>query len=997
MEVFTFKNSPVHKSSNLNSKSFNQTKLCPFNCCSCSESFCKCGCLCDCHNHIQKSYSTTYSIMNKYFPKETQSQQKDGDKIDSNMKYDREIKPYMQINKDLIEFKEKMQRDKEYMNNIENYLFGNANNNNDNNNRHQKRLSLLNYYDNINYNANYFKSNSIFKSSQHKYHRTKTLLSNRLENCIFNSSMNISNVSPLNTKNSNSKTNENNMDLIKIRRSSASINNINITNYFDKKKYTVNDNKNYGKDICDISKIKINTGRNYSQGKIKNDKNNNIMYHTLDNKLNNISNIDNLNALKINTLPKKINNYISYPINNKNKNNQMKYLTIEIKDDKVKLKENDIHCSMSNIDNIFDSNNHLTENGEIEKNNLINSKNGIIEYEIQKYNSNLLENDDKKYNPNKNLYCNLGNFDINDNKYSSNNDSNKILINNIGIINNYESIKKKYKNNNYETFSNNTLKKSENNRSNTSQLYGNKLKNVKIFSDFKINNFSVYIPNDNKNTNLIKNLKNKIKELETKLKNSQKRLNELLLNKNNNFKLLKIKKNFSINYLPQSKNKNKSNLTNINDNYKNRIIKKLKNEELVIKLPSNVILRKCSPRTRFDKNDNFVNNTDINIKNDCTYDDYSKDNSNISNNTRNNSYNKANVYSKKLTTTGILNNKRIILNKKENYNKKNFFNKFNIQTDLAISSDCNTYPNEIKLNEKTIYALYPTSGGVEILSFDIENSKFSLGEFADFGNFEEEYQKSEKFRGISLVNEGYFYIVTGKNYDKFFVFNPYKKSMNKLCSLNYNHSNGNLIYYDQRIFCLSGDNNKKVEVYTEIKNEWIEIPEMLIERSNFSTCITKDQYLFALFGYNSSSGEYLNTIEYIDLLCEEANWKYLSYENKNKISLNLIGSLDMNYDNKKIIIFGGYDGENRKGVDCFYQLNFGKNFEEEGNNIIIAKKDNINNKNNSGSANKCFFFCNGYSKFYGDNNYLIYTCLDRDFNSHVIKVSTLEHEIYYFE
>ena len=74
-------------------------------------------------------------------------------------------------------------------------------------------------------------------------------------------------------------------------------------------------------------------------------------------------------------------------------------------------------------------------------------------------------------------------------------------------------------------------------------------------------------------------------------------------------------KNFFINYIPQSKSKIKNNLTNLNDNYnyENHLIKKLKSEELIIQLPSNV-LRKCSPRTDFDKNSNLINNTDINIK-----------------------------------------------------------------------------------------------------------------------------------------------------------------------------------------------------------------------------------------------------------------------------------------------------------------------------------------------------------------------------------------------
>ena len=89
-----------------------------------------------------------------------------------------------------------------------------------------------------------------------------------------------------------------------------------------------------------------------------------------------------------------------------------------------------------------------------------------------------------------------------------------------------------------------------------------------------------------------------------------------------------------------------------------------------------------------------------------------------------------------------------------------------------------------------------------------------------------------------------------------------------------NHSKGNLISYHNSIICLSGQYNKKCEIYSILKNEWNEMKEMNIERSEFGSCIINDKYLFCIFGFNYPKNEYLNSIEYLDLLEEGSTWKY---------------------------------------------------------------------------------------------------------------------------
>ena len=103
--------------------------------------------------------------------------------------------------------------------------------------------------------------------------------------------------------------------------------------------------------------------------------------------------------------------------------------------------------------------------------------------------------------------------------------------------------------------------------------------------------------------------------------------------------------------------------------------------------------------------------------------------------------------------------------------------------------------------------------------------------------------------------------------------------------------------------------------------------EMNIERSEFGCCIIQNKYLFCIFGFNYPKNEYLNTIEYLDLLDENPIWKYLIYNNDNLISLYIKGLLCINYIDEKIILVGGFNGELNKPVEDFYQLILGHDFE----------------------------------------------------------------------
>ena len=1052
----------------------------PFNSCKCHYSTCGYNCDCFCHykNHSYKQYNCTleqktFDLINDYCKTRNtdiitnynniiySNQQRKNKKVEFSKSLEKKIKPYEyqinytydnkslhEINKEIIKFKNKMNKDKEYLNNIQSKLFTNTNTAN------EVQKTFINDSSNENIKL---RKRAYSLSNRTPYYRSLTN----------------------NNKNINFELNNFYSEKRKIRDTLIN-NNIIKNNILEKSKLNILNN--YQEDSYTNNKLKEN---DLSSNKICYPKrNNSFLSITSNNKI--LYKFDIINNNNINNKYKKNNYinknetkrsknineyaYIKYPekeeknVDKKqNKFSNNKYLTIKAKNDKIQLKEKEIKINdISNLNNIYIN----SYNSEC---NYINSINKNSVNNFTQYNKNkkeLLKYKTKKYDAFIDDIINENNKE----NVINNNKNKKISLNNINLITNYENIKKKYNNN-----TNNTNNTNNNTHTNTSNYYHNKnyipkktgsynndekkepeiitnqnnknststLKNInmkysediklkhikKKYSDTftnreytnnynikennntKINNilntitsFSIkLITKEEKNKDLIiKNLNEKIVEFEKQLKIANSKIKDLskiieeIKNKN---KLLYIDKITSFNYITIQNHYIKLNKTNLNININRNKRQKLNNDEIIIHLPDRSILGRSKNASKY-----------IHTLSDNEHHSYSSfDN-----------YKNMNIYFRKITT--IVNDQKIHKNKPVSlsknpirYNKNCILNKINIKTESSKNNNCigsSNFIKDIKINEKIIYALYPSKGNSNILYFEPDVKKFSIEKIVNTDNFEENFSNyNEKNRSmydvrytngnIFLYNEGYLYIVTGKDFNIFYKYDPYKKEIIKLCKLKYNHSNGNLIYYDQRIFCLSGDFNKKVECYIESKNEWIDIPELLTERSNFSTCIINEQYLFVLFGYNNINKQYLNSIEFIDLLYENAKWKYLYYDNNKNISLFFIGALALNYDDKKIIIFGGYDGKNKKGNSCFYQINLKRNFDDEENYDIRDDKlshiDYINHGLEINKSNKCYFLDKGYNKYYESNSNLFYTFFDSEFHAHLININTFSHEIYKIE
>ena len=379
----------------------------------------------------------------------------------------------------------------------------------------------------------------------------------------------------------------------------------------------------------------------------------------------------------------------------------------------------------------------------------------------------------------------------------------------------------------------------------------------------------------------------------------------------------------------QSRNNSLNDMTNTN----------LNNQE---NLENNTLLDLTDntyKKSLFKNNSNNFNNiSNISNKTNSNY----LTNNNISNNNIGNYKPNNDIYTKKITTT---------MGKKFRKSASQKINKINPNIYIK--------PKDSKRISKLLYTITMKNDKIKLLSFDMRKHKFNEVNFIDSDYFELDYKESfiknkENNYNICLNNDknNDFYIVTGKNNDKLYKYDSETNKIKKLCKFENNHSNGCLLYINNKIICLSGNHNKKVEIFSEENNSVINLPEMNVERSSFSCCLIKNEYIFALFGYNLPTQQYLNPIEYYHLSdlenfmynyinINDDEWRYLKYKDNNALNLGIKGHICFNYLDEKIIFFGGFNGYKNEAVDCFYQLNLPENFNsgEKNENCYVESLD----------------------------------------------------------
>ena len=711
-------------------------------------------------------------------------------------------------------------------------------------------------------------------------------------------------------------------------------------------------------------------------------------------------------------------------INKEEYNSNGKYNEQNAHKDNEKNLSKDNNLETKNQFNIFDKTNAYInecnkinyENNPIECDELINNK---IKNKIKK--QNYFPNSSKKLKTklNKEIIKNLikeinfNNIDYLTYRYKS---SNNILDNDenhkiLNTLNEYETKKKRYGNGNIVSFLNkhkSLIKKDiknknvlNNNIYNNNNNFKEEIMNFAFFnynkSNKNINNkiidrygdennlitdnynffkknknifqktsFEIYIKSNNylknKYLNIIKELNIQIQKLENEIKHSKEALQKLIYTKKQ-FKILNIHYIDSFSYYETKKYNSYYQENNDNNKDNNAVENKLFFDSMnSMKKTYEFISDKITKKNSY-----------IKIKNKFLL--------------------KSVIYKKKITKYNFTNNS--FRQMSFDYNNNNYIKIENILNNISYNINYNKKINRYNTNQNNIiYCLYPYSIK-KILSFSLTTKKFVLQEYIDTCSFKKNLIRNsfnEKSGNVYLNYNDYFYIITGLNYNMFYIYNQSNKTMKKLENLNFNHKNGNLVSFNDKIYCISGDYTKKVELYSKINNKWNIVSELNKTRTNFSSCIFKDKYLFVIFGFDAYSKEYINSIEYIDLIKNNSKWKYLNFENNVNFTSFFTDIIPIPINEDNLLLLGGFNS--KTGINEYYKLNL-KLLNTSPKKVLTIEKSNNKlffNKKNNGN----FIFDSNLYKYKDENNIILYSAFDQNLQVHIFIEKGYQHKIYNF-
>ena len=175
------------------------------------------------------------------------------------------------------------------------------------------------------------------------------------------------------------------------------------------------------------------------------------------------------------------------------------------------------------------------------------------------------------------------------------------------------------------------------------------------------------------------------------------------------------------------------------------------------------------------------------------------------------------------------------------------------------------------------------------------------------------------------------FILTGKNSDKLYYYNPINETIMKICQFKNSHNLGCLLLDEEnnRILILGGKNTVSCETFNFDSNEIKDLPNLNFDRCNASFIISNNK-IFGFFGYSFKKGKFLFNIEFINKNILD-KWEIieLNFQFKKDLlpfHLKNVSTFIYEHNPNKIMIYGGKQGRNEIIVDNYYYIyNIDKN------------------------------------------------------------------------
>ena len=254
-------------------------------------------------------------------------------------------------------------------------------------------------------------------------------------------------------------------------------------------------------------------------------------------------------------------------------------------------------------------------------------------------------------------------------------------------------------------------------------------------------------------------------------------------------------------------------------------------------------------------------------------------------------------------------------NVEKNSNEKQYKNNSPRIVNLNESLN-NSYMSSGTKKEKVLFKLKDDH---KMIIFFTSKQSFKEKNFYDKGNFRKDFTTEADVIQLNLL--GKLFMLSGKNFNKFYYYDLTTNSIYYLNNTLYNHYYGSMVYCPKynTMYLLGGNDQVKCEMLyltnnTNVKAlQWKAIPSLNEERQEFAS-LYFDDYIYVFFGFSSKKGINLSSIERINVNTN-SNFEVV-YINE-QITLSALGCahfIDETENDKEksngILLLGGFDGEN---------------------------------------------------------------------------------------
>ena len=171
-----------------------------------------------------------------------------------------------------------------------------------------------------------------------------------------------------------------------------------------------------------------------------------------------------------------------------------------------------------------------------------------------------------------------------------------------------------------------------------------------------------------------------------------------------------------------------------------------------------------------------------------------------------------------------------------------------------------------------------------------------------------------------------FYITGGKTESQEFpnviIYDRKTDNLKRIMDMNYPRSYHSLIFNDifETIMVIGGEYCNTVEIFDPLTNRWQMLPPLNVPRCNPLFFFDEPRgNMYVLFGIegNYVNGNYIDSMEILDLTNIKAGWEKLNYQNRANMDLKCYLNI-YKLNEELFLIYGGMEGRVSKRNVCLY-------------------------------------------------------------------------------